>query len=1016
MSTFKLELEKSAMAVKHAARGKDLISAAAADKQSAQLANSLLPKTEGNILHIPKKRTTYQIVRRHLEDYNMNKKLARGATATVTRLEKNLVPYTAPDKTLRRGTVTKKQRKSTMMMNAVNAAELARAAGNNAITFKPVLEAMSDLRTSTSALNDTKIDPISLIHEELEYESGTSIYFGATIAIQARHGGFLSYNSSEIKASAHKVLPYTRFVVKNSEDHTDVGVMKYGDALWLQAGNHDVLGAQYGSLVDQKRTIQPALVSCRRTSMFKAQQYGRWIVLKRDDPMSTLGQPVLHDDKIMLEQEWCFLASVSPYESSMYKTISNSDEAMRTKIDLFQPGDECSWKIHLVALPSDDKTGEMKRQLLLQQAKENIEDSANARYEKGPALVSSLQSKLPNYLTDDANVFNNLRRKLDISENQAYLVKRYHDMHDKQFLYGYDPTKFLSFVYGPRSNIVQLKTITLSKQGFIGAEQKAKQAEALLSGRELAPELVVDPIEKAHDEYWDNAQRVLLHTKSWVELPSAMNAFYSTDRSKKISAALVLQKWIRKFLNSTFDYERAMKKVDLAARTKLQEKLIARRKLLMEHVTAMDMMMGGQAGNEASTQHGINNASAGGGGANRKGSAKMSGISSQSMKTRANSVGASLKINTTTSAAIRSASLDYSVSSSTSTPGGGTNRQQQQQQQETGTTPQSRRSSSSARRDRAQSVTMDVKELSQKLGYSAVSTLISATTGIAVPTPGGGGGGGGIFQHTEVAGGGAWQQQQQQRPSTANAAVGMAKWRSSPGGLGLHSKDALGGQEMSQSGKLRRANSHGMGVSISGKERTSQRDSFVSILGMEAEHQELLSRRASIETTATTGTSYYNTWGGTATPDMMMGNPLNVAETIAEYDEFGFNVEESSKRIQQEELMKRQITQQNRPLTANAALRPTPAELFDSEMEKKALKQRKREAARQHKKALSKTPDRDYGLPRDMFDDLHGDVNTKIGLKFLRAMSNKPGMYDNIGVTKKNKPMSADRARRHIKW
>jgi len=264
-----------------------------------------------------------------------------------------------------------------------------------------------------------------------------------------------------------------------------------------------------------------------------------------------------------------------------------------------------------------------------------------------------------------------------------------------------------------------------------------------------------------------------------------------------------------------------------------------------------------------------------------------------------------------------------------------------------------------------------------------------------------------------VAGGGAWQQQQQQRPSTANAAVGMAKWRSSPGGLGLHSKDALGGQEMSQSGKLRRANSHGMGVSISGKERTSQRDSFVSILGMEAEHQELLSRRASIETTATTGTSYYNTWGGTATPDMMMGNPLNVAETIAEYDEFGFNVEESSKR---EELMKRQITQQNRPLTANAALRPTPAELFDSEMEKKALKQRKREAARQHKKALSKTPDRDYGLPRDMFDDLHGDVNTKIGLKFLRAMSNKPGMYDNIGVTKKNKPMSADRARRHIKW
>ena len=70
--------------------------------------------------------------------------------------------------------------------------------------------------------------------------------------------------------------------------------MRYGAALWLQAGHHDVLGAQYGTLVDQKRTIQPALVSCKRSSMFKAQQYGRWIILNRAKPMETLGQPVLH--------------------------------------------------------------------------------------------------------------------------------------------------------------------------------------------------------------------------------------------------------------------------------------------------------------------------------------------------------------------------------------------------------------------------------------------------------------------------------------------------------------------------------------------------------------------------------------------------------------------------------------------------------------------------------------------------------------------------------------------------
>lgn len=40
----------------------------------------------------------------------------------------------------------------------------------------------------------------------------------------------------------------------------------------------------------------------------------------------------------MLEQEWFFLASASPYQSSMYKTLNNSDEAMTTKTELFNPG------------------------------------------------------------------------------------------------------------------------------------------------------------------------------------------------------------------------------------------------------------------------------------------------------------------------------------------------------------------------------------------------------------------------------------------------------------------------------------------------------------------------------------------------------------------------------------------------------------------------------------------------------------------------------------------------------
>ena len=54
---------------------------------------------------------------------------------------------------------------------------------------------------------------------------------------------------------------HTRFVVKKSDDLTEIGTVNYGDALWLQSGPTTVLGAQYGSLVDQKREIQPQLIS-----------------------------------------------------------------------------------------------------------------------------------------------------------------------------------------------------------------------------------------------------------------------------------------------------------------------------------------------------------------------------------------------------------------------------------------------------------------------------------------------------------------------------------------------------------------------------------------------------------------------------------------------------------------------------------------------------------------------------------------------------------------------------------
>ena len=203
--------------------------------------------------------------------------------------------------------------------------------------------------------NNLKLMKKMNVQEVLNYAAGTAVYFGATVAFQSRHGGYLSYNNdADIKASAPKIVPSARFVVWNCDDLNDHGIMRYGDALWLQAGVHEVLGAQYGGgaiSADGTRKLKPSLINCRRENAFKAQQYGRWIVLNRENPSDTLGDQVLHHDKIMLEQEWCYLASHTPYDSFMEKSHSFEDSENKDGNDFFKPIEECIWRLHLVTLP-----------------------------------------------------------------------------------------------------------------------------------------------------------------------------------------------------------------------------------------------------------------------------------------------------------------------------------------------------------------------------------------------------------------------------------------------------------------------------------------------------------------------------------------------------------------------------------------------------------------------------------------------------------------------------------------
>lgn len=55
----------------------------------------------------------------------------------------------------------------------------------------------------------------------------------------------------------------------------------------------------------------------RSLSVQVAHQYGRWIILNKADPLGTVGETVNQSDFIMLEQEWNFIGSSSPYDCYM---------------------------------------------------------------------------------------------------------------------------------------------------------------------------------------------------------------------------------------------------------------------------------------------------------------------------------------------------------------------------------------------------------------------------------------------------------------------------------------------------------------------------------------------------------------------------------------------------------------------------------------------------------------------------------------------------------------------------
>jgi hypothetical protein len=419
------------------------------------------------------------------------------------------------------------------------------------------------------------------------YLEGTPIYYGASVAIQGRHGGFMSVlNTKDVTACGHKILPTSKFMIINSDNDSSIGLVRYGDAVWLKVGGGStigyssfskvgedvvgVLGAGYENhslaTKDHVRAIKPTLIEWDDENKFKAMQYGKWIILKQGDCINSIGDVVCHYDKILLEQEWFYLSSPSPQESAMYKTkcnIDSSEEEKRRHFDLFRPVDACTWKIHLSDAPIDASRAEQLRAVFLYKATTQIQESSEFRDSKRPCLFTPLRAKLNPQLEINAVISKEIPQKLSLKASEANLLKRYSKMALTHFERNASSKKYLESVYGPNSNIPKFKERELILRNCSKGLAVHYEAPEVVSPR------VLSQLEKESDKYWTSAANILIDSKAWALLPTKMQTYYDRDKQKKLDAAKVLQRFCKKILKNRFNFGRSFTSIDKIAFKKI---------------------------------------------------------------------------------------------------------------------------------------------------------------------------------------------------------------------------------------------------------------------------------------------------------------------------------------------------------------------------------------------------------------------------------------------------------------
>ena len=407
----------------------------------------------------------------------------------------------------------------------------------------------------------------------MEFLPRTPITYGSNIALQAYHGGYMSlWDPINLKASAHKILPHCKFKILKSNELSFLGNVKYGDAVWLQSTSGlEVLGAFYDMKLRNNSDdpnggrIRPAVISCRKSHVFKAQQYGRWILLNQEDPIGKLGQQVGHLDKLILEQEWYYLSSQTPYTSGMFKIKEDIDDALNSGLDLFYPAPECTWKFHLVDLPDSNNEEDIHSNQILFNAMNQITSSKKRRMIKSQELLCPLSKKIPERMAADSIVKNQLLHKLIPDENTRHLVQKFEDLSKKNFTNVKGSKDFIKKIYGANSPVYLYMVFVESMKAY----HEYGEGKLPIFVKTIADQLDTqkpgdDILEKAENYYWIKAQRVLTNTLAWNELTRAMKKYHELDAEKKLRSIKIIQKFFKKCLDLKFSWARNMRLTDVA--------------------------------------------------------------------------------------------------------------------------------------------------------------------------------------------------------------------------------------------------------------------------------------------------------------------------------------------------------------------------------------------------------------------------------------------------------------------